>query len=318
MADDHQEFLNKLHGTMITSPEVINSITVEATGNPIDTKKRIIAGEVNEVWEVSVQNGNDIIVRISHGEEPGFETERWAMEQVRKRGVPTPEVLLIKKITDAGISKTICVETKIDGIPISKISLDDESQTAFSSQIASVLEKIHRINLEGFSNLGADGSTELITFAQYISDTINQKDELLGFARKANIPPEHVEKAVLQLQQNHNLYKIVVQPTLTHGDFGADHILFKDQVISGIIDMENAKGVHISYDLAWWDYYWRSKIPTKMIIENLINPPIYLEELINVQGLRLSLRLLKYYFNTGNSHALLMVERNFKYYLAKF
>ena len=63
-------------------------------GVGVDSLKRIVAGEVNEVYDTKTKDGN-FIVRISRGEENRFLTEKWALNAARDVGVPTPQMFFI-------------------------------------------------------------------------------------------------------------------------------------------------------------------------------------------------------------------------------
>jgi aminoglycoside phosphotransferase (APT) family kinase protein len=297
---------------------VIEGIVLEATGNKAEAKERLIAGEVNEVWSVVTAGGPAVIVRISHHSDPGFENEKWALEISRQAGVPTPQVLLIKHFTDKDRSKTVCVETKLEGTALSKILLDNYQQPLFAAEIARTLEKIHSIKLDGFSYSHERARATPKSFAGYIADSFKDKDKLQALAAQNDLSEGTIARTIKVLSDYTPIYETITQATLTHGDWGADHLLFENDKLTGVIDMENAKGGDISYDLAWWDFYWASKIPTYMIVKSLNSRPKNLDDLINLQALRLALRMLEYYTDTNNSGGLNVVRKNFDRYLAKF
>ena len=79
--------------------DVIFSVSKDVVRKAIEERKRIVAGEVNEVYDVQTEDGN-LIVRISREEENRFIPEKWAIEKSGEAGVPVPEVLLVDEAED--------------------------------------------------------------------------------------------------------------------------------------------------------------------------------------------------------------------------
>jgi Ser/Thr protein kinase RdoA (MazF antagonist) len=83
-----------------------------------------VAGEANEVYDVELIGDNHIIIRISRADKLEFEQERWAIEKCREVGVPVPVVLLIKHIETEQGPLHICVQEKLEGVPLERGGLD--------------------------------------------------------------------------------------------------------------------------------------------------------------------------------------------------
>ena len=78
-----------------TSPaEVVEAAVVAATGSAAATTERLLHGESNEVYDVSTEDGQRVVVRLSPRRPSLFPAERWAIEQSAAAGVPAPDVLL--------------------------------------------------------------------------------------------------------------------------------------------------------------------------------------------------------------------------------
>lgn len=282
---------------MLTSSAAIARLTEKASGAQVATQTRLVAGEVNEVWAIETTNHQDLIARISHREDVRFESERWALDAAREVGLPTPKVLLIEKFEDGDKTKTACVQVKLSGQPLDKIDIPAGRQTVFAKRIADALELLHTVKLGGFSYiLDETGRTTKATFADFMLDTLEEADDLRAVSRSAGFNGEQVETAFDLLKRHEKLY-VGVQATLTHGDFGADHLFFNDDGnLTGIIDMEGAMGGDVTFDLAWWDFYYQYKIPTAAITEQMKSFTEEQQRLVWLQGLRLSLYLMRYYY----------------------
>jgi hypothetical protein len=77
-----------------TSPrEVVEKIAEGTTGQKLKRLRRIIRGEDNEVYDITSLSGEEFILRISHQDADTFAIESWAIEAVRARGVPSPNII---------------------------------------------------------------------------------------------------------------------------------------------------------------------------------------------------------------------------------
>src|SRR4051812_42538380 len=96
---DYDKYLASMHAKLITPDEIIKSVVKEGTGLGVISKKKLIAGEANEVYDILLENKNHVILRISRSGHPNFLQEKWALEKVKNAGVPIPKILLIKYVT---------------------------------------------------------------------------------------------------------------------------------------------------------------------------------------------------------------------------
>src|SRR5690349_16796012 len=111
MPERYDQHLAGLHAEQEISAELLNDILHEVSPERVLAKQRIIAGEVNEVYEVTFADGLDVIVRISRNQAKNiahFEQEQWAIRECGARGVPVPEMLGIWRRSTEGQSLDIC------------------------------------------------------------------------------------------------------------------------------------------------------------------------------------------------------------------
>src|SRR5262245_4473628 len=93
---EFQDWLRQHYERMVTPRVLLDSMVLKAAGSVPASLRRIVVGQMNEVYDVATPGGAHVIVRVSHDENPRFEAERWALDAARRAGVPTPRVLWIE------------------------------------------------------------------------------------------------------------------------------------------------------------------------------------------------------------------------------
>ncbi len=278
MADNtHLEnWLQARHSKWNTPPGLINEYVRKATGGAIAQASRLVAGQDNEVYDVTSDKNHQFIVRISHKANHGFEGERWALNAARNVGVPTPHVLFIEQAAYGDSTVTFCIEEKLPGIPLDvllKGGLNSDVNKAID-QIGEVLGKLHSIQVDGFGYLQPDGKGQQASFAEIMLMANERQAELYEAARKWNVPLKNITAGLALLNKHRELYQFNT-PVLVHGDFGQKHILVEGDHISGIIDMEDCSGNHPVIDFVMWDAYWSERIPTSTLMASYSNQSLF-------------------------------------------
>ncbi|NYH90368.1 phosphotransferase family protein [Actinopolymorpha rutila] len=284
-------WLHDLHSGMRTPTALIRSVVRKATGSTPPSLEPIVAGQVCEVYDAG-----EVVVRISHEEEPRFEGERWALDVVRELGVPTPRVLLIES-TD-GVA--FCVEERLPGERLDVLLGRGERPTQAVDELGSLLARIHSVPIEGFGYLQADGRGWPVDFA--LLDVVAERPALTAAARCLGVPATLVDRAVATLAEYAPRYPWTT-PRLVHGDFTMDNILVDGGRISGIIDMERAAGSHPGEDLMNWDLCHGDRIPLKRLLASYGDSDIFdasYEPLFHLMLLRRCLWMLIVHHTTGN------------------
>lgn len=69
--NNYKQYLDSIHKRNITPDEIIIDTIKEGTGKELVSKKRIIIGETNEVYDITLDDRH-VILRISKGEFPNF------------------------------------------------------------------------------------------------------------------------------------------------------------------------------------------------------------------------------------------------------
>lgn len=296
----YQQFLIEKHSTFNTPTEVVAAAIQKAShSNPVQSEK-IIAGEINEVYSVKTENGNEVIVRISHRDKPRFETEKFALDRAREVGVPTPRVLLI--------DQNICVEEKLPGEQLNKVFSKgrDEKSKNLVMKAGSFLSKIHSVEVDWFGGIDENGRGTFASWEEYILDDTKKEVLFEKISLKHQLDPIHIKKAFEILKSGTYIYS-GIKSRLLHGDFSPKHILVKNGEIAGVLDMEDCKGGDIARDFAWWEYFHGENFPIEWLMEGYGSPEVLTPEFrtrINLCRLQIGITLLYWYDHTQNQHGI--------------
>ncbi len=298
---DYQNYLEGIH--KVSVPEAILSHVVKkATGMEIGSKSRIVAGEVNEVYDITLSNSLSIILRISRNEFPDFLQEGWAIEQCKKKGVLVPEVISVQHETVSGKLLSFCVQKKLLGEPMDRGSIDyhDLEKSLVNDlvfQAGEALSKIHSVPTRGFGGINQEGVGKVDDFKSLLSDKVSQLDEYLEISRRVSFPEKAIESAIGILAIKADKYKRV-NSVLNHGDFGPKHIMFSGKKITGIIDWGDASGHSAVHDFARWDYWFGEDLPLELLKKGYSDKKLFnndFEELLRLIKLHIGLEVLWWY-----------------------
>lgn len=316
----YQKYLEEKHGKLNAPQRIVEKVVNKATGSSLVEKRRIIEGEVNEVYEVTTKNNQNVIVRISRSMHPRFEAEEKAIRLALMAGVPAPKVLLIEKINQRENNLTFCVEEKIVGRPLNKFmdKLDEKTLKSIISEAGNILSQIHSVELEGFGGLDRDKPYK--TWTEYVLRPEKKLERITQAAEAVGIDVKLIDKAIEILKEHRRLYK-EVKPQLLHGDFSTKHLLVKDNHIVGIIDFENAKGGDPVLDFAWLNYFYGQVIPTDWLKTGYKNKDLFdrdFELKMKLYRLNLGLGFIDYYEYEKNEAGMNHTKKKFHEELRNF
>lgn len=314
------------HGRWNTSPEIIADVVAQASGGPIIERERIINGESNEVYSVTIEGGQELIVRIYHGEKNRFERENWALDRSREKGVPVPEMLHIRSVKDAGALLQVCVETKLPGVSLQEYR--DESGQDKRERVSKMLHalgaelmKVHSVKTDGWGALDKEGKGKYQSVSELIDrDVIERKDDILEALKEKPEDFQLVERA-FHILQNEAATFDSEQPCLIHNDLSPEHVLVEHDRISGLIDFESALGGDPLLEFALWDFKHGAKYPLKDIIEGYGKQELFTEDFerrLNFWKIYRSLASLRYCIQekkqSGIARALDVIRKSTHYF----
>ncbi|HET7099288.1 MAG TPA: aminoglycoside phosphotransferase family protein [Patescibacteria group bacterium] len=300
--DLYIKFLEKKHSAFVTSDDLIKSIVQKATGSELVAKNKIIEGEMNEVYDVDVKDGKNVIVRISRIEKESFESEENTIRLVRMAGVPAPKVLLIEEVSSDSKKVTFCVEEKMEGVSLKSQmkDLDKETLKKIIIEAGSVLSKIHSISIETFGPL--EGGEKYNSWKDFIFRIENKKKNIFKAIKTVDINPTFIERAFNILDRNNHMFALN-NPKLLHGEFFPKHLIIKDNHLVGVIDFEDAKAGDPVWDMAWLSYFYHDSIPIDWLKEGYENKELFNNDFdlkMKLYRLNLGLDFLDYYQTENN------------------
>src|SRR5215469_11872221 len=106
--------------THTTNTTTLNEIVQKAMGAPIEQVTRINKGQSNEVYFIDLKDGS-CVLRIAKGcDDDIFAIERWAMQEVSRRGVPVAAILAQGSVVDRD-EVIYQVQEKLTGEPMDSL-----------------------------------------------------------------------------------------------------------------------------------------------------------------------------------------------------
>jgi aminoglycoside phosphotransferase (APT) family kinase protein len=310
-SSSYQKYLEEKHKSFSTSDDLIDRVVKKAAGFTPVEKKKVIAGEVNEVYQVETEGGK-LIVRISRTDKTSFETEAGVIEKVRKVGVPAPKILLVEEAIDKGATITFCVEEKIEGVPFKDLMKSTTSSDIqkITSQAGNILGKIHSIPVATFGPMDAP---DLYPSWEEFIFSVKKKERTIKLAAKiVQLPTSYIKQAY-EILNDHLRFFACAAPVLLHGDFSPKHWLVKEGNIEGIIDFEDAKGGDPVKDFAWLNFYYGESIPLERLMKGYGNKKLFDDSFdlkMKLYRIHHGLDILNYYYGEQNVSGLNFAKNN--------
>jgi len=159
LTDEYARHLRDVRSKLAAPEEFILEALKDVTVGAIVSKRRIIAGEANEVYDIRTSDERDLIVRISRDREKDFEQECWAIGQCMKIDVPVPTILVIKHFSEGANPIDICIQDKLAGdlLSIAAASLPRDGVRSICVRVGELLARIHGIRTKGHGYLNRQG-----------------------------------------------------------------------------------------------------------------------------------------------------------------
>jgi aminoglycoside phosphotransferase (APT) family kinase protein len=283
---DYRQYLSDIHSRHTAPESLLTDVIKDVSNSPIASKRRIVAGEENEVYDITLENGTSLIIRVSRSKEPEFEREHWAIEECKKVGVPVPGMLLIKSVVLNDTPATICVQKKLAGSPLERGDIDfrtlDKAQLRnIINQAGEILSRIHSIKTYGFGPLDGQGAAKFSTFKELMAEHIEKEQVFLDAAKSTNLDSSVISK-VFDILRSYQKFDYNPESILAHGDFGPKHIMIADNKITGVLDFGQVNGHSPINDFAKWDYWFSDEIPLEWLKEGYSNQAIFNDDFSNI------------------------------------
>lgn len=317
----YQDYLKEKHSRVNTPVELIDQEVSKAIGSFTSTRNKLMLGEVNEVYDVVSNDGQEVVVRISRSEHPRFEAEKKAIDLARQAGVPAPEVLLVDRIcTDSG-DLTFSIERKMDGVDLQSLGgeFDRDKLKIVIGEAGGVLAKLHGVMVPNFGGLDRDEEDIYKSWSDFIYRIEEKRSRIIEAGERAGVNMAQIDTALKALRDGKGLCDNV-KPHLLHGDFSTKHFMVKNDHLVGIIDFESCKGGDPVYDFAWFDYFFGKDIPLEWLKESYAIPEVLknnFEKRLLLYRLHLGLGFIDYYEEQGNKPGMEYTRMKFEEDLKK-
>jgi aminoglycoside phosphotransferase (APT) family kinase protein len=281
-----------------TSPPSVLSTAVQracGAGTEPATVERLLQGESNEVYDVALDDGRRVVVRIGRRTPSLFPGEQWAIDAARAAGAPVPDVPLVDTIEDLAV----CVETHAGGAPLIQVAASMDADTRQTAVVGAgqALRQIHAVGVDGFGfPLSADGrGPDGDDGAAFLAMPARSPEWYRPAAEEAGFDLERFDRALGLLEAGAARFADE-PPCLVHADFGAKHVLVHpaDGRVTAIIDFETARGGDGAYDVAAWDIYFREWLRTSWLLDGYGEVGGDFDERVRLHRLLMAMRLLSH------------------------
>ncbi len=271
MSDDFDQHLATFHVRWNTPAAVVLDAVRAVTQAPVASRKRIVHGAANEVYDFAFAGAPSLIVRIARDPDKNMEPERWAIAQCEARGIAVPHIHLIQHLTHDGGPLHICVMEKLEGERLSDVTLTPVEVRRVLNALGAWLSQLHAISVNGFSYLNGAGEPPAPNYdlaAEVFLKVVPDFE-----AACAGIDPvlrkgwfSFIER-VLRVARP--------APVLTHNDLSARHVLVKDGRLSGVIDFGEVSGEPALNEFAKWDFMEGTDLPVAFLRETYANQALF-------------------------------------------
>lgn|SRR5487761_1208625 len=303
--EDARIRLQKIHDKRTSSSETIEAIIAKGINRKLSSYDRIINGEVNEVYAVTLDDNSEIILRIGHIVDHSFEAETWAISQSKMAGVPVANILAIGTLEVADKPLHYSIQEKLNGKRFDTLLWSDRIPTdkarKITEQAGEILARIHNVSsTTGYGSIDENGHGRFPNVSEWVKSHLDKQADYEELFAKHNLTPSTLKVVLAKLKEAEELFGT---PHLLHCDFGPKH-LFVDENdnITGVIDFERAESGDIALDFASWDYWFSTSVPTKWLYDGyqrVASLGDNFTERLKVVQLHELLHLLNYYTNVA-------------------
>ncbi len=254
-----------------TPPEIVKEVLKKSIGKTPASMHRILQGEANEVYIITTTDAQEVVLRLSHKETNRFEFEAWAIGEVKKRGVPVPDILALGEYETPDKKLYYSVQRRITGRTLDNLLWADhispERAKKITERAGEILAHIHSITGKGAGKLIAPGQgiyaeayDRLARFRS--SERAAALQVALDPYKKLSVP--NIETIFAYLEEH--IAFGADKHSLLHSDFGPKHLFISDRdEIVGLIDFEEVQIGDPAAEFARWDFWFRESVPTKWL-----------------------------------------------------
>ncbi|GAB3916051.1 hypothetical protein GCM10011575_23510 [Microlunatus endophyticus] len=253
--------------------DVVASVVGEVTRAPIINSRRILDGEQNEVYDVTMERAPSVIVRIAHDGAESHDREAWVVGECRARGIPAPRVHAVRRMEVDGEVRSVMVMEKLPGERLADLGPDEVNVRRVLREVGEWLKQLHAIPVHGLGNLDGSGVGEFATPDQWLANVTGRAKEFEEAGRSVGLAPAMIHGWLREIVDTFRTAP--PRMIMSHNDLLAIHVLVHDGRLSGIIDFGVAAAEPVANDFAKWDFREGSRFPVEWILDGYGDPGMF-------------------------------------------
>ncbi|KIQ62858.1 hypothetical protein TR51_28545 [Kitasatospora griseola] len=236
-------------------------------------------------FAATTRDGRQLVVKVRRaGSLFRYPTAAWASARMREAGIPAAEILWH--------SREACVETRCPGRPIEAEPPTPQDLDA-AARAGETLRRLHSIEVSSFGQLDGHGIGQHATIQGWFLNLAPRKvPSLDGLDLPALL---HRTRFILDVGSNRLPQGT---PRLLHGDWVGRHVFTDDRQITGVVDLESARGGDPLAELAGWSL--REPAPmTKALLGGYFDGPLPADRLLPLVLFRLRIAYSLLHFHAS-------------------
>ena len=260
---DRSQHLAALHQGWATPLNIVVAAVGEVAKAPVLDLRRIVAGEQNEVYDVTLERAPSLIVRISHGGPEAHDREAWVLGQCASRGIRAPRVHALRRVEVGSEQRSIIVMEKLPGERLCDVNPDELDVRRVLGDVGAWLTELHSIPVQGFGYLDGSGVGKFPTMDDWLAGLTTGAPVFEEAGRSVGLDAATIRGWLREIVDSFGASPPRV--ALLHNDLLANHVLVHDGHLSGIIDFGEVAAEPAASDFARWDFQEGERFPVEWI-----------------------------------------------------
>lgn len=270
---DRIDHLASVHDRWATPLSVVAAVVGEVSAAPVQGVRRIVAGEQNEVYDVTVERGPSVIVRISHGGPESHDREAWVIGQCASRGILAPRIHARRRVEVGGEQLSIIVMEKMPGKALCDLDPDELDVRLVLRELGRWLRELHSIPVRGCGYLDGSGVGVMATLDDWLVHLTVEADVFVDAGRSVGLEASTIRGWLQEIVESFRAAPPRV--ALIHNDLLAMHVLVHDGHLSGVIDFGEVAAEPAAGDFAKWDFSEGERFPVEWIQAGYGDPSLF-------------------------------------------
>jgi aminoglycoside phosphotransferase (APT) family kinase protein len=298
---DRSQHLALLHEGWATPLNIVGAAVAEVAKAPVLDVRRVVAGEQNEVYDVTLERAPSLILRISHRGSEAHEREAWVLGQCASRGIPAPRVHALRRVEVGGEQRSVIVMEKLPGERLCDVNRGELDLRRVLGEVGEWLTELHSIPVHGFGYLDGSGVGFRATFDDWLAGSLTTAAHVFEEAGRS----VGLDGATIRAWLSEIVDAFRAAPprvALIHNDLLANHVLVHDGHLSGIIDFGEVAAEPAAIDFARWDFNEGRRFPVEWIQAGYRDSSVFAapnDRTYRALWLATGLWLMQWYHGTG-------------------